>query len=385
MVVGEQDYYYSSSDSDDEDVSRYVFLARQPVPVGRHHPEEDDRDASFANDDDDGGGGDGTAGEEESEGGVCKRKKRPVLEKILDDDAPPPTKKVQVELIIASPLATQTPPSGSESSNLASPPLAGESGSEESHEKAHEHRPPREQGRAKNATKKQRGACGKRGRSSGCDVDGDRDAHRRAVAVAGKTGASSGATSGRLTFTCSLCDRCFDSHQALGGHVLGHHRKRAKIAIAAGAVHDVVDDKVHGKGKGGVGEPVFAGSHDIAVSSGHGFTYGNSRSDKKMDIGTASPNRKIVVAGTCREGANGNGNGNGDGCRTRYKCKVCGTECLTGRALGGHMGKHQKRLPVGGGGKADRSPSPATRTTTARPLAQLFGAETRLQREIGPS
>lgn len=146
MVVGEQDYYYSSSDSDDEDVSRYVFLARQPVPVGRHHPEEDDRDASFANDDDDGDGGDGTAGEEESEGGVCRRKKRPLLE-ILDDDAPPPTKKAQVELIIASPLATQTPPSGSES-NLASPPLAGESGSEGSHE----HRAPREQGRAKNAT-----------------------------------------------------------------------------------------------------------------------------------------------------------------------------------------------------------------------------------------
>lgn len=432
VVVAEQDYYYSDSDSDDEDVDRYVFLARQPAPPGRHA--EDDRDASSSDDDGDDDDGDGTAGEEESEGGVGKRRKRPFRE-IMDDDAPPPpTKKAQVEVIIASPLAAQTQPSGSES-NLASSPRAGESGSEgshESHEKACEHRrDPREHGEAKNATKKKRGACGKRSGSPGCEADGDRDD----AAAAAKTGAPSGAASGR--FPCSLCDRCFDSHQALGGHVLGH-RKRTKIAIAAAILDaddvgeqsaavevteeaanrtaqvdkDVaaarrgevkgssdegktVDDAAeHGdedadKGNGGVGEAVFAGSHDDANGndgfgvSGHGFTDGNSRNAGKMDIGTASPNRKVVVAGTCHEGANGNGNGNV--CRTRYKCKVCGTECLTGRALGGHMRKHRKRPPVGGGGGGggeERSPSPATDDDCQIPLAQLFGAETSLQREI---
>jgi hypothetical protein len=455
VVVEEQDYYYSDSDSDDEDVDRYVFLARQPAPQGRH-AEDDDRDASSANDDDDDGGGDdGTAGEEESEGGVRKTKKRPLRE-ILGDDAPPPTKKARLELIIASPLAAQTAPSGSES-NLASSPRAGESGSEGSHEKAHEHRAPtpRKQGEAKNATKKKRGACGKRSRSPDGEADGDRD--DVAAAAAKTAGASSGATATSGRFPCSLCDRCFDSHQALGGHVLGH-RKRTKIAIATGAILDAddageesaaveaieeaaksiaqadgkelvaarrgkangddssdegktVDDaaergdedvdrarhnrqrKVHGKGNSGVGEPVFAGSHDDANGDGgfdnkcnpigvsaHGFTNGGSRTDGKMDIGTASSNRKVGGAGTCHEGANGNGNV----CRTRYKCKVCGTECLTGRALGGHMRKHWKRPPAGGGGGVgeERSPSPATDDDCQIPLAQLFGAETCLQREI---
>jgi len=448
VVVEEQDYYYSDSDSDDDDVDRYVFLARQPAPAGRH-AEHDDRDASSANDDDDGDDGDGTAGKEESEGGVGTRKKRP-LHEILDDDAPLPTKKARLEPIIASPLAAQTPPSGSES-NLAS--SAGESGSEGSHEKAHEHRAPREQGEAKNATKKKRAACGKRSTSLGGEADGDRD--DVAAAAAKTAGSSSGAASGR--FPCCLCDRCFDSHQALGGHVLGH-RKRTKIAIAAAAILDAddageesaaveateeaaksiaqadgkelvaarrgkangdgssdegktVDDaaergdedvdrarhnrqrKVHGKGNSGVGEPVFAGSHDDANGDGgfdnkcnpigvsaHGFTNGGSRTDGKMDIGTASSNRKVGGAGTCHEGANGNGNV----CRTRYKCKVCGTECLTGRALGGHMRKHWKRPPAGGGGGVgeERSPSPATDDDCQIPLAQLFGAETCLQREI---
>jgi len=441
VAIEEQDDYYSDSDSDDEDVDRYVFLARQPAPPAGRHAEDDDRDASSASDDDD---GDGTAGEEESEGGVRKTtKKRPLGREILaDGDAPPPTKKARLELIIASPLAAQTPPSGSESS---SSPRTGESGSEGSHEKAHERRAPKEKGEAKNATKKKRAACGKRSRSSGGEADGDRD--DVAAAAAAKTaGASSGATATSGRFPCSLCDRCFDSHQALGGHVLGH-RKRTKIAIAAGAILDVVDvageesaavevteeaaksivqadkkdlvaarrgkangdgsssdegntvddaaehgnedvdrarhkrqRKVHGKGNGGgVRDPVFAGSHDDANGddafgvSGHGFKDGNSRSDDgKIDIGKASPNRKVVGAGTCHEGANGNGNV----CRTRYKCKVCGTECLTGRALGGHMRKHRKRALVGGGGGGeDRSPSPASDDDCQIPLAQLFGAD----------
>ncbi|WVZ60174.1 hypothetical protein U9M48_010227 [Paspalum notatum var. saurae] len=444
----EEDYYYHSSDSDDEDdVDRYVFLARQPAPAGTHA--EDDLDVNSANDDDDGDGADdadATVGGEESEGGVAgkkkKKKKRPPPE--ISDDAPPPPKKARrLELIVTSPEA-QTPPSGSESSDsaAASPrgARAGEAWSKGSHEKAHEHRAQREEGEAK----KKRGACGKRTSGQSCEVDGDREPPR-AVRATAKTG-----TPGR--FLCHLCERCFESHQALGGHVLGH-RKKAKIAVAmAGAASPDVEDAcgigkskeetaaaavavavavgkedamadkkaavaarrgkangkggsdgektfedvaehgdedvdrgghrmVHGgKGNDGIDEPVFAGSQDananggfgnkrspIAVSS-HGFASGNSRGDRTMDIGAASPNQKVVVGTeTDHEGANGNSNV----CRTLYKCKVCDTECLTGRALGGHMRKHRKPPPP-------PPPILVTEEDCQIPLAQLL---TSLQRE----
>jgi len=200
MVVVEGDVYCSDSDSDNDDVDRFVFLARQP---GRRA--EDDRGASSANDD----GDDATEDEEDySERGGGGRK-RPLGREILDD-APPPPKKARVELVAVAPPLARTPPSGS--------------GSESEAEVAHEHRARRRGGESKNAVKK------KRGRVPGCEEDGDRD-----LTAAAKTGAPPTATSGR--FLCNQCDRCFESHQALGGHVLGH-RKKARIAIAAAASLD---------------------------------------------------------------------------------------------------------------------------------------------------
>ncbi|KAJ1294053.1 hypothetical protein BS78_01G116700 [Paspalum vaginatum] len=434
MVIEEVDYHSSDSDGED-DVDRYVFLARRPATAGTH--DEDDRDVSSANDDggDDGADADATVGGEESEGGVGgeKKKKRHPPE-ISDDAPPPPTKARRLELIFTSPLAP-APPSGSESSDSAASPRGARSGSEGSHEKAHEHRAPREEGEAKNTTKKKRGACGKQTRGPSFEVDGDREPPR-ATAKAGASAAARGAP-GR--FLCHLCERCFESHQALGGHVLGH-RKKAKIAIIAGAASPDVEDvcgigsskeetfavamgkkaakadkkgvvaarrgKANGKGNsdeektiddvaehgdedvdrgghrmgnGGIGDPVFAGSQDASANGGfgnehipitvssHGFADGNSRGCRKVDIGAASQN----------EGANGNSNV----CRALYKCRVCDTECLTGRALGGHMRKHRKRSPLGGGcgeGKPPPPPIPVTEEDCQIPLAQLL---TSLQRE----
>ncbi|PUZ37489.1 hypothetical protein GQ55_9G123900 [Panicum hallii var. hallii] len=434
MVVVEGEVYRSDSDSDDDDVDRFVFLARQPAPVpGRHA--EDDRGASSANDDDD-DDGDATADEDsERDGG---RRKRPLGREILDDaPPPPPPKKARVKLIAIAPPLARTPPSGSESETESdSAPLpcdvrARGSGSEESHGKAaHEHRARGRGGEAKNAIKKKRGACGKRGRGPGREEDGDPES-RGAVAAAAKAGASPAATSG--SFLCNLCERCFDSHQALGGHVLGH-RKKTKIAIAAAASLDDIDDADgvgnckdetavvevneetasgiaqtdkmaavaarRGKANGGCHGKIKTvadvadhrrgvdsrahehvnGNADLvnkgSAVSGDDFTNGNSTTHDKTDtIGAEIPNQK-VVAGTCHGGANGDGNVR----TTMYKCKVCGTECLTGRALGGHMRKHRKRPPLGGGGEG-RSPSPATDNDCQIPLARMFGAEAGLQRE----
>ncbi|OEL24600.1 hypothetical protein BAE44_0014381 [Dichanthelium oligosanthes] len=446
MVVVEGDEYHSDSDSGDDNVDRFVFLKRQPVPAGHH--EEDDRGASSASEDDDKAeddrddDGDETGDDEgESERGGGRRK-RPLQE--IVNDGPPPPKKARIELI-----AIAKPPSGSESETESdSAPLpcdvpAGESGGEGSHGMAHEHhRAPGRGGEAKNATKKKRTVCGKRRRSPGCEEDGDREPRRAvAAAAAAKTGALPAATSCR--FVCNLCERCFGSHQALRGHVLGH-RKKAKIAIAAAASLDVDDgcgiignckeetvvaevneetangvaqaDKMavvaarHGKANGGGGscdekiktiddvaehcEDVDSDGHEDAngnagfghkgngiAASSHGFANGNSSSNENTEIGAAIPSRKTnrkAVVGTCHEGANGNSNV----IRMGYKCKVCGTEKPTGRALGGHMRKHRKRSPIGGGdGGEGRSASPATDADCQISLARLFHAENGLQRE----
>ncbi|CAN6281801.1 unnamed protein product [Urochloa humidicola] len=451
MMVVKGDVYYSDSDSDDDDdVDRYVFLARQPAPppppaAGRLA--EEDRGADFENDDGD-DDGDATADEGEGEperGGGRKRRKRPLGRREILDDAPPPPpkkkKKAGVE-VIAPPLPQTRPSSGSwsetESDSAASPcgMRAGESGSEGSHgTKVHEHYPhPGRGGEAMNATKKKkRGACAKRTRGPGCkEEDGDRAVTAAAAVMAGVPPA---ATSGR--FLCNLCERCFDSYQALGGHVLGH-RKKAKIAIAAAAACLDVEDADgardcneedgvveanevttassialqlhkmaaaaarHGKANGrGAGrdakikavddvaehrdEDVDSGGHDDANGDANFSNRskdfangGNSRSNGKTGIGAGIPNKKIVV-GTCHEGDN---NGDGNVSKTVYKCKVCGMECPTGCALGGHMRKHRKPPTlVGSDGDGRSSASPPTDDDCHIPLARMFGAETGLQRE----
>jgi len=438
MVV-EGDVYCSDSDSDDDDVDRFVFLARQP---GRRA--EDDRGASSENEDeggdDDDDDGDAMEDEEDySERGGAGRK-RPLGREILDG-APPPTKKARVGVIAVAPAVARTPPSGSEleaESESAPSPCdvrAGGSGSEGSHGKAaHEHRARRRGGESKNAVKK------KQGRGPGCEEDGERGSRLDLTAAAKTAGASPAATSGR--FLCNLCERCFESHQALGGHVLGH-RKKARIAIAAAASLDddvgeagrignckdengtavvevneetasgiaqgdkmaavaarrgkdngaggghgkiktiVADVAEHRKGVDSRGHEHVNGNADLVSKgnavSGDEFANGNSRTHGKTGIGAAIPNQK-VVAGTCHDdGARGDGNVR---TTTMYKCKVCGTECLTGRALGGHMRKHRKRPPLGGGGGGEgRSPSPATDDDCQIPLARMFGPEAGLQRQ----
>ncbi|CAL4943860.1 unnamed protein product [Urochloa decumbens] len=433
MTVVKGDVFYSDSDSDDDDVDRYVFLARQPAPApaaGRHA--DDDRGVSSEND---GGGdddGESTADGGEPERGGGMRKRKPLSRReILDAASPPPPKKKKkagVELI-APPLAQATPPpsySGSETESDSAPSpcgvrAAGESGSEGSHGTNEHHRAPGIGigGEAKNATKKKmkRGACVKRRRGLGCD-DEDGDPAVTAAAAAKAGDAPPAATSKR--FVCSLCERSFDSYRALGGHVLGH-RKKAKIATAAaaaclddvgdaggGVIGNCKDESAvveasqettgggislhvhkmaaaaarHGKADGGGGDRKFKTvHHDVAE---HREDVGSGGHDDDANGNASFHNKGNAIAGasgkdfkTLASGSDGNVSKT-----MMYKCKVCGAECSTGRALGGHMRKHRKPPAlVGGGGEGRSSASPPTDDDCQIPLARMFGAETGLQRE----
>ncbi|KAK3146389.1 hypothetical protein QOZ80_3BG0265480 [Eleusine coracana subsp. coracana] len=101
------------------------------------------------------------------------------------------------------------------------------------------------------------------------------------------------------------------------------------------------------------------------------------RLNEEMTIGagrshddTDAKNKK----GARKEDGAAIGNSNVEACRTQlYKCKVCGMECPTGRALGGHMRKHRK-LPAQGADGAER-PAPATMDAASRvPVPRQFGA-----------
>ncbi|KAL6893698.1 hypothetical protein ACP4OV_007796 [Aristida adscensionis] len=360
MVSGD-DYYYQSDSDDDDDVDRYVFLARQPAPASRHAAEGASSDSD--SDDDvaaDGGGGRGE-----------KRHLQGVL------DSPPAPKKSRLH-----PIASPPPPSRPSGSEATSPPR--EESRREDVAMAHEDDALRE-GQARNRTKKH-GVCGKRSRGPDRDDDGDREPRPAFTAAASAT------TSGR--FLCNQCERCFASHQALGGHVLGH-RKKAKIALAAAACH------AGGDGAGNCGKlmTLMAVSQEAAATGiGHGekVAFDAIEGDHEEEYsGGHSKAKKASVAARNHFAADGSGsddvtaakdenvngdddlisNTNGNACKALYKCKVCGTECPTGQALGGHMRKHRKRPSPGGDGEAAADGDGQT-------LAQLFGTEMCLKRAL---
>ncbi|KAL6637656.1 hypothetical protein ACP70R_025228 [Stipagrostis hirtigluma subsp. patula] len=395
MVSGE-DYYYDSDSDSDDDVDRYVFLARQPAPARRHASSDDDGDDDVTADEGDGGGRRG--------------RKRPLREGF---DAPPPSSKSKKARFdpIAPPLA---PALGSGSESASS--LSGVRDREEAPARcvatAHGEGALRSEGETKKRTRKQ-GVCGKRSRGPESKEDGDREPIPAVTVAAAKTGTSSAASSGQ--FLCNLCDRCFDSHQALGGHVLGH-RKKAKIALAAAAAsHAAAADISNCKEL----MAVLAVSQEAADAIGHAGkmvvddiearqddvdSSGHSKAEKASvapedhngaDGDGSSGDSRETVIGANHEGGNGNygigsettaivvsghgfTNGNGNVCRMQYKCKVCGTECPTGRALGGHMRKHRKMPARGGDGDGEGTKDRESQT----PIARLFGKEICLQRAL---
>jgi hypothetical protein len=424
MAVGE-DYYYSSDDSDDDDVDRYVFLARQPQPPRSHAEEE----ASDEDDDDD------ETEDERVEDGGRRGMKRPLRAEAVSSDASPSLKKARLGMIIAPPpLAshkTRTS-SSTEDQMVSSSPRGGvrdreSSGSAETREDDERSDPRR--GKAKDTTTKLVvGLCGKRNSLGREEVDQEQ---RRDVTKAAKTSPYSA-----RRFPCSLCDRCFASYQALGGHVLGHQKKAriAATALAAASLHDaggrgncreeivvaveVELDHDDANGTGHVKQKTYVDKksvHDIdrdghmkpkpkkkkpyvVAEEHHMGAHGDGETDMRASVFTASlagvnghdGNKGKASSRSSHTGHNdadvknkkGDVNGTSnvtDACRAQhYKCKVCGIECPTGRALGGHMRKHRKQPAQG----ADGDGRPVADGDSMIPLSRQFGV-TGSQRALG--
>ncbi|KAM0838226.1 hypothetical protein ACQ4PT_061119 [Festuca glaucescens] len=346
-AVGEERY---DSDSDDDDVDRYVFLARQPAPAEA----SDDDDGEMPGEGGGGGGG----------GGGCERKRS--LQQIVSD-APPAAKKARLGL--AAPRGASAEESGSEEPVRSAERFQGDLDQEKKNKKRR---------RCGGEPQVQRAVRGER--SNGADSEASQGSQHRDVTAGRKTSvAAAEALAGApRRFVCSLCGKCFGSYQALGGHVHLGHKKKARNAIAGdvtgNSCHDeklaMADGPGHGKEKALVAAAFL---QDVDSSSG------DSNSNEEMFIDAANhgdhrgngniKGEKVTVA-TSHDDADGTGRKfavggchdlaacaivNANSSVRQYMCEVCGKECLSGQALGGHMRKHQKRSPHNGG-KERKSP-----------------------------
>jgi hypothetical protein len=324
-AVGEDRY---ASDSDDDDVDRYVFLARQAAPA----ESSDDDDA------------------------IPGGRKRCLPEMVAH--APPAAKKAR--------LGLAAPRGASEE----------ESGSEDPMRSAERFRGGLDQGK-KNKKRRRCGAepqvysAGRGKGSNGADSEVSQASQHRGVTEGQKTSVPAAAAEALpgapRRFVCSLCGKCFGSHQALGGHVHLGHTKKARNAIA-GDVTGIScrDEKLAMANGGGHGNEkalvAAAFLQDIDSISGesnsseemfidaanHGDHRGNGNiKGEQVTFATSHDDadgtgRKFAV-GRCHELATG-----ANSIVRQYRCEVCGKECHSGQALGGHMRKHRKQPPHNG-------------------------------------
>ncbi|KAM3310585.1 hypothetical protein ACQJBY_031338 [Aegilops geniculata] len=364
-AAGEEGRYVSDSD-DDDDVDRFVFLARQPAPAeaGDGDGEQDALPPR-------GGGGGG--------GG----RKRRLREMLLADDPPVAAKDKEARLGLAAPRVASS--TGEESGNEGSSPERGDLsdlGKKNKKRRGHGVEP-----------KEQRAVRGK-GSSGG--------PQHRDVTAEQKTPVLAAAAAAPRRFLCSMCGRCFGSHQALGGHVHLGHRKKAKDAIAAAASPE--DAAGGGNGDRGV-KPATVGQEAADGNAAHGedkAAVGNKTVDfaaHHQDVDTRSFNiSEEMFAGAANHGGHGGdgvveeveeagGNGSLAAAVGRphgkvHRCEVCGKECLSGQALGGHMRKHRKQSPPDDGGK-ERRGSPELDWIPTQRAAVTTGGQPQRERELG--
>ncbi|KAE8795623.1 hypothetical protein D1007_29512 [Hordeum vulgare] len=351
----EEERYASDSDSDDDDVGRFVFLARQPAPAG---PSEE---------------GEGREDAMPSRGGGRGGRKRRLREMLLADD--PPAAATEARPGPAAPRGASAEVSGSEGPADCSPERG------DLFDLGRKNKKPRPRGGEPLVLPAVRGK-GPQHR----DVTAEQKAPVVMTAAAGAP----------RRFLCSMCGRCFGSHQALGGHVHSGHRRKAKDAIAAAAGHD---EDVAGGGNGGRGVKLgqeaadgnaahgeekaavakkkvdFAAHHrdvDVDTRSFLGRNVGNINEDGGDEALEVDGNGSLAVAV---------GRPHGKARKTQHRCEVCGKECLSGQALGGHMRKHRKQSPPDG--SKERQRSPELDWIPVRRSAVITGEQPRQERELG--
>uniref|UniRef100_A0A0E0KHT5 C2H2-type domain-containing protein n=1 Tax=Oryza punctata TaxID=4537 RepID=A0A0E0KHT5_ORYPU len=439
-VVGEDYPYCSDSDSaDDDDVDRYVFLARQPAPpVDRDDADADEEKGEVqdhgaegtgcCNDDDgfsprqpallDGSGSQEAAEEDDDKGssddddaiapgGEAGGGGGRGIGKAMD--APVSRKKARLVDLIRSPLVSAELDG---SDKAAPPPPRGVC-------------PKKIAVQAKNRKRRRFVDTGEeqeprplvRGKRSMVPDLEESEGLKPAATTAATEEAELEEASKR--FVCSICGRFFGSHQALGGHVLGHKKKAKNAAIAAACAAaardattavtvavaparqrqdffadineqdergcDGAEGSRYDDEKNAIVDDVAACQcHDTAVdeSRGHGKAETASAidacadADNKVAHGDGEENDKIagVVASSH--------NGDSDVGKTKmmqHKCEECGKVCLTGQALGGHMSKHRRTRSAANVGDG---PSTATVADGGAQTVRLIGDDVCLQRAL---
>ncbi|XBI73806.1 hypothetical protein VPH35_067470 [Triticum aestivum] len=369
-AAGEEERYVSDSD-DDDDVDRFVFLARQPAPA--EASEDGDQDAMPPRGRGGGGGG----------------RKRRLREMLLADDPPVAAKDKEARLSLAAPRGASSTgeESGSEEPAVFCPERGDlfDLGKKNKKRRGHGVEP-----------KAQRAVHGKG--SGGGTQHRDVTAEQKTPVVAAAAGAP-------RRFLCNMCGRCFGSHQALGGHVHLGHRKKAKDAIAAAAS----PENVSGGGNGDRGEKLATVGQEAADgNAAHGedkaaagnktvdFAAHHPDADTRGFLGRNVGNiNEEIFTGAANHGGHGGdevveeagGNGSSAVAVGRphskvHRCEVCGKECLSGQALGGHMRKHRKQSPPDGSRKERRGSPELDWIPTQRP-AVTTGGQPQRERELG--
>ncbi|RWW01882.1 hypothetical protein BHE74_00024818 [Ensete ventricosum] len=109
--------------------------------------------------------------------------------------------------------------------------------------------------------------------------------------------ATSDAKAGACVYECKTCNKCFPSFQALGGHRASHKKPKMMMVPA------------------------------VAEEDG-------------LPVGVNSFSKPLVAPN------DGNSIGGGSNKSRVHECSICGSEFLSGQALGGHMRRHRPLMTI---------------------------------------
>ncbi|XP_076884400.1 zinc finger protein ZAT5-like, partial [Bidens hawaiensis] len=154
--------------------------------------------------------------------------------------------------------------------------------------------------------------------------------------------------SGLYAYECKTCNRTFPSFQALGGHRASHKKPKVNVdeKISSSVNHNNNNNNnIQPQPQPPVMEPVKENNNDV-------------EDDEENKASIIINNTNNVRNGPCNIKINNNNTKGGNNNKV-HECSICGSEFLSGQALGGHMRKHRP-IPHTG----NRSTGISTTTTT---------------------
>lgn len=149
--------------------------------------------------------------------------------------------------------------------------------------------------------------------------------------------AAAAVKSGFYVYECKTCSRTFPSFQALGGHRASHKKPKpmAEEKKVAGTIS--IDQQQHGEGEAEATEESSEeeeekGRQMMIIARAPPIANPNDHSSQSMD--------QILFSN--KLGSHGNINHSNNNKSSKiHECSICGSEFLSGQALGGHMRRHR--------------------------------------------